>query len=58
MKMPKICAEILIQKIIFVLLNMYSLSFSSLIAAKPDQDHFLKTSKPEHGELYSKDNHS
>ncbi|MDF2159295.1 class I SAM-dependent methyltransferase [Algoriphagus sp. CAU 1675] len=54
-EMLKICAEILDPKDRFLLLNMYSLSFSSLIAENLIQTNFKKVENPEHGELYLQD---
>jgi 23S rRNA (cytosine1962-C5)-methyltransferase len=57
-EMLKVCAEILDPTDHFVLLNMYSLSFSSLIAANLIKTTFNNVQNPEHGELYLQDNHS
>lgn len=51
-EMLKTCAEILDPKNHFLLLNMYSLSFSSLIAANLIRSNFGEVKNPEHGELY------
>lgn len=54
-EMLKVCAEILDPKEHFLLLNMYSLSFSSLIAANLVQTNFKQVENPEQGELYLQD---
>ncbi len=51
-EMLKTCAEILDPKDHFLLLNMYSLSFSSLIAANLIRSNFGAVKNPEHGELF------
>lgn len=51
-EMLKTCVEILDPKNHFLLLNMYSLSFSSLIAANLIHSNFGKVQNPEQGELY------
>lgn len=51
-EMLKTCAEILDPKNHFLLLNMYSLSFSSLIAANLIRSNFGEVKNPEQGELY------
>jgi 23S rRNA (cytosine1962-C5)-methyltransferase len=51
-EMLKTCAEILDPKNHLLLLNMYSLSFSSLIAANLIQTNFGKVENAEQGELY------
>lgn len=51
-EMLKTCAEILDPKDHFLLLNMYSLSFSSLIAANLIRSNFGTVKNAEHGELY------
>jgi 23S rRNA (cytosine1962-C5)-methyltransferase len=51
-EMLKVCAEILDPKEHFLLLNMYSLSFSSLIAANLIKSNFGDVKNPEQGELY------
>ncbi|PZX53801.1 23S rRNA (cytosine1962-C5)-methyltransferase [Algoriphagus ratkowskyi] len=55
-EMLKVCAEILDPKDHFLLLNMYSLSFSSLIAANLINTTFKNVQNAEHGELYLQDN--
>jgi 23S rRNA (cytosine1962-C5)-methyltransferase len=50
--MLKTCKEILDPKHHLLLLNMYSLSFSSLIAANLIQSTFGKVSHASHGELF------
>lgn len=57
-EMLKVCAEILDPIDHFVLLNMYSLSFSSLIAANLIKTTFKNVKNAEHGELYLQDNHA
>lgn len=57
-EMLKVCAEILEPKDHFLLLNMYSLSFSSLIAANLIHTNFKDVKNAEHGELYLQDTHS
>jgi 23S rRNA (cytosine1962-C5)-methyltransferase len=54
-EMLKVCNEILDPKDHFLLLNMYSLSFSSLIAANLVRTNFGKVEHAEHGELYLED---
>jgi 23S rRNA (cytosine1962-C5)-methyltransferase len=54
-EMLKVCAEIMDPKDHFLLLNMYSLSFSSLIAANLVRTNFGKVENAEHGELYLED---
>ncbi|MHA7131362.1 class I SAM-dependent methyltransferase [Algoriphagus namhaensis] len=54
-EMLKTCAEILDPKEHFLLLNMYSLSFSSLIAANLVHSNFKSVENPEQGELYLRD---
>jgi len=56
-EMLKVCAELLDPKDHFLLLNMYSLSFSSLIAANLIHGNFKEVKNAEHGELYLVDNH-
>lgn len=51
----KLCAQLLDPKTSFLILNMYSLSFSSLIAANLVQSSFPNISDGEHGELYLED---
>jgi 23S rRNA (cytosine1962-C5)-methyltransferase len=51
----KHCAELLDPDRHFFVLNMYSLSFSSMIAANLVHSTFKKVGNPEHGELYLKD---
>jgi 23S rRNA (cytosine1962-C5)-methyltransferase len=51
----KLCAEILDPQSNFLILNMYSLSFSSMIAANLVQASFPNISQAEHGELYLED---
>ena len=51
-EMLKTCAEILDPKDHFLLLNMYSLSFSSLIAANLIKSNFGDVQNAEQGELY------
>ena len=50
--MLKTCKEILDPKDHLLLLNMYSLSFSSLIAANLVQSNFGAVKHAEQGELY------
>lgn len=52
----KHCAAILDPKHHFLVLNMYSLSFSSMIAANLIHSNFKNVNNPEHGELYLTDN--
>ncbi|WP_288369216.1 class I SAM-dependent methyltransferase [uncultured Algoriphagus sp.] len=54
-EMLKICSEILDPLNNFLLLNMYSLSFSSLIAVNLVQSNFKNIKNAEHGELFLKD---
>ncbi|KPQ19907.1 MAG: SAM-dependent methyltransferase [Algoriphagus marincola HL-49] len=54
-EMLKICSEILDPINNFLLLNMYSLSFSSLIAVNLVQSNFKNIKNAEHGELFLKD---
>jgi 23S rRNA (cytosine1962-C5)-methyltransferase len=54
-EMLKVCAEILDKENHFLLLNMYSLSFSSFIAANLIKTTFPKVENAEHGELYLND---
>ncbi|WP_026945956.1 class I SAM-dependent methyltransferase [Algoriphagus marincola] len=54
-EMLKICSEILAPVNNFLLLNMYSLSFSSLIAVNLVQSNFKNIKNAEHGELFLKD---
>jgi 23S rRNA (cytosine1962-C5)-methyltransferase len=56
-EMLKICAELLEEENHFLLLNMYSLSFSSLIAANLIHGNFKNVKNAEHGELYLQDNY-
>lgn len=51
-EMLKICAELLEEKHHFLILNMYSLSFSSIIAANLINSNFKEVNNAEHGELY------
>jgi 23S rRNA (cytosine1962-C5)-methyltransferase len=51
-EMLKTCSEILDKNNHFLLLNMYSLSFSSLIAANLIRSNFGAVKNPEQGELY------
>lgn len=57
-EMLKTCRAILDPKDHFLLLNMYSLSFSSLIAANLIQSNFGKVKNAEHGELYLEEKQS
>lgn len=57
-EMLKICAEILDEQHHFLILNMYSLSFSSMIAANLVQSNFKEVNNAEHGELYLVDRFS
>lgn len=54
-EMLKVCAEILDPENHFLLLNMYSLSFSSLIATNLIKTNFKIVRNAEHGELYLND---
>ncbi len=54
-EMLKVCADILDTQHHFLLLNMYSLSFSSLIASNLIHSNFKEVGHPEHGELYLPD---
>ena len=54
-EMLKVCAEILDKENHFLILNMYSLSFSSLIAANLIKTNFDAVKNAEHGELYLND---
>lgn len=56
-EMLKLCAQLLDPKQHFLILNMYSLSFSSMIAANLIQSNFGDIENAEHGELYLKDNY-
>jgi 23S rRNA (cytosine1962-C5)-methyltransferase len=51
-EMLKLCAELLDPEHHFLILNMYSLSFSSMIAANLVKSNFQKVNNAEHGELY------
>jgi 23S rRNA (cytosine1962-C5)-methyltransferase len=51
-EMLKICAELLDPDHHFLILNMYSLSFSSMIAANLVNSNFKEVNEAEHGELY------
>lgn len=51
-EMLKLCAELLEPKHHFLILNMYSLSFSSIIAANLVNSNFKEVNNAEHGELY------
>lgn len=51
-EMLKQCAELLEQQNHFLILNMYSLSFSSMIAANLVHSNFKEVNNAEHGELY------
>ncbi|WP_143960782.1 class I SAM-dependent methyltransferase [Litoribacter populi] len=52
----KLCSEILEPEHHFLILNMYSLSFSSIIAANLVRSNFGEVENAEHGELYLEDN--
>ena len=54
-EMLKVCSEILDPENHFLLLNMYSLSFSSMIASNLIKSNFKKVEHAEQGELYLKD---
>ncbi len=54
-EMLQVCAEILDPDHHFVLLNMYSLSFSSLIAANLIKTNFKNVKNASHGELFLQD---
>ncbi|WP_304517251.1 class I SAM-dependent methyltransferase [Cecembia rubra] len=54
-EMLKLCAQLLDPNQHFLILNMYSLSFSSMIAANLIQSNFGDVANAEHGELYLKD---
>jgi 23S rRNA (cytosine1962-C5)-methyltransferase len=51
-EMLKLCAELLEPDHHFLILNMYSLSFSSIIAANLVNSNFKEVNNAEHGELY------
>lgn len=51
-EMLKLCAELLEPDNHFLILNMYSLSFSSIIAANLVNSNFKEVHNAEHGELY------
>lgn len=51
-EMLKLCAELLEPDHHFLILNMYSLSFSSMIAANLVKSNFKEVNNAEHGELY------
>ena len=51
----KICAQLLDPNVHFLLVNMYSLSFSSMIAANLVQSNFSGIEHAAHGELYLED---
>ncbi|MFC0261143.1 class I SAM-dependent methyltransferase [Fontibacter flavus] len=51
-EMLKLCAELLEHDHHFLILNMYSLSFSSIIAANLVNSNFKEVNNAEHGELY------
>jgi len=51
-EMLKLCAELLDPDHHFLILNMYSLSFSSMIAANLVKSNFQEVNNAEHGELY------
>jgi 23S rRNA (cytosine1962-C5)-methyltransferase len=51
-EMLKLCAELLEPNHHFLILNMYSLSFSSIIAANLVNSNFKDVNNAEHGELY------
>ncbi|MCH7400264.1 class I SAM-dependent methyltransferase [Belliella kenyensis] len=55
-EMLKLCAELLEPNQHFLILNMYSLSFSSIIAANLVHSNFKEVNNAEHGELYLVDN--
>ncbi|MBS9523281.1 class I SAM-dependent methyltransferase [Litoribacter alkaliphilus] len=52
----KLCSEILEPDHHFLILNLYSLSFSSMIAANLVKSNFGEVENAEHGELYLEDN--
>lgn len=56
-EMLKLCAQLLDPEHHFLILNMYSLSFSSMIAANLIRSNFGDVDNAEHGELYLKDQH-
>jgi 23S rRNA (cytosine1962-C5)-methyltransferase len=51
-EMLKLCSQLLDPKHHFLILNMYSLSFSSIIAANLVNSNFKEVNNAEHGELY------
>lgn len=51
-EMLKLCAELFEPNHHFLILNMYSLSFSSIIAANLVNSNFKDVNNAEHGELY------
>jgi 23S rRNA (cytosine1962-C5)-methyltransferase len=51
-EMLKLCAQLLDTEHHFLILNMYSLSFSSIIAANLVRSNFKDVNNAEHGELY------
>lgn len=51
-EMLKLCAQLLDPEHHFLILNMYSLSFSSMIAANLIQSNFNEVNNAEHGELF------
>lgn len=56
-EMLKLCAQLLDPEHHFLILNMYSLSFSSMIAANLIHSNFKDVNNAEHGELYLTDRH-
>lgn len=51
-EMLKLCAQLLNKDHHFLILNMYSMSFSSMIAANLVKSNFREVNNAEHGELY------
>ncbi|WP_291781732.1 class I SAM-dependent methyltransferase [Cecembia sp.] len=56
-EMLKLCAQLLDPTHHFLILNMYSMSFSSIIAANLINSNFKEVNNAEHGELYLIDRH-
>lgn len=57
-EMLKLCAQLLDPDHHFLILNMYSLSFSSIIAANLINSNFKEVNNAEHGELYLVDRYN
>ena len=57
-EMMKLCSQLLLPEKSFLILNLYSIGFSALIAENLIRSHFGKTGSLEYGELYVPDRYA